>query len=183
MSGSSDEEGEYVRKNITVTRSGRRSVPPLRQETDRVRTDRRQNTQRQNTRRRNRQTTVNMGGVNLTGQQVTELLQNRSTTIIGTDSLPKFRGRKRQNDPQFEDQNSFRQHLSLVNNYISTLNNPTEQEKKQVLLRSADPHIGDFHLKMGTGKVNAQKNKGTLGEIVQGEIFPGEIFPDECKYS
>ena len=124
MSVSSDDEGEFIRKYITVTRSGRRSVPPLRQETDKVRTDRRQNTQR-----RNRQATVNMGGVNVTGQQVAQLLQNRSTTIIGTDS-PKFRGRKRQNDPPFEDQNSFRQHLSLVNNYISTLNNPSEQEKK-----------------------------------------------------
>ena len=132
MSVSSDDEGEFIRKYITVTRSGRRSVPPLRQETDRVRTDRRQNTQRQNTHRRNRQTTVHMGGVNLTGQQVTDLLQNRSTTIIGTDSLPKFRGRKRQNDPQFEDQNSFRQHLSCL-----LYTSPSPRDKRQSRMPSS----------------------------------------------
>ena len=125
MSTVSDDESERIRRYITVTKYGRNSVPTIKTETDRKKitgsADRRQN----------RQTTENMGGVNLTGQQVTQLLQNRSTTIIGTDSLPKFRGRRRQHDPTFEDQNSFRQHLSLVNNYIGTLNNPGNKKKSK----------------------------------------------------
>ncbi|KAF7687114.1 hypothetical protein CDIK_3049 [Cucumispora dikerogammari] len=81
-----------------------------------------------------------------TAAELTALLQQKNTTIISGNSLPVFRGRKRPSDPTFEEKNSFNQHIALLRSHISTLENCTEADKKQLLLRSADTKVGDFHI-------------------------------------
>ena len=84
--------------------------------------------------------------VTFTAAELTALLQQKHTTIISGNSLPVFRGRKRPSDPTFEEKNSFNQHIALLRSHISTLENCTETDKKQLLLRSADTKVGDFHI-------------------------------------
>jgi hypothetical protein len=105
--------------------------------------------------------------VTISDAQLATLIKSANTTVISGDSLPTFRGRKRPNEPYFEEKNTNAHHLALVKSYIQTLNSSTEQDKKQLLVRSADKKLGDFHITV-SGLVNGELyREATFDEIVE----------------
>ena len=154
---SSDEsEPEFIRSEVTTTRSGRKSKP-LYKSSETIfdnKTEIKQNI-------------IMASGIKLTEKEIKDMLKSTNTTILNNDDIPKFRGRRRENDPIYEEVNSIKQHINIVNNYINTLTDPTDKDKINVLLRSADPTIGDFHL--------------TLNNFVHSSWFEGLTYDDLCK--
>ena len=55
--------------------------------------------------------------------------------------------------------------MTLLKSHISAIPNLSEYDKKQLLVRSADPKIGDFHL--------------TVTALVQGEYYNEATFDHE----
>ena len=68
--------------------------------------------------------------------------------------------------PLFEKKNTFAQHISLLNNHIATLTNSSEDTKKQLLLRSADSKIGDYHL--------------SVNRLINGGVYVGDTYQEIC---
>ena len=106
-----------------------------------------------------------MSNISITEDQLANLSKNSNTTVISGDSLPTFRGRKRPNEPPFEEKNTSN-HVVLLKSYIVILNDCSEADKKQLLVRSADKKLDDFHLTV-SGLVNGDLYKdSTFEEIV-----------------
>jgi len=90
--------------------------------------------------------------------QLQNISGKQNTTVISSDSLPKFRGRRRPKDPPFEETNTFSNHVAMLKAYFNTAGVTDEEEKKQLLVRSADPNVGDFHVSV-TKVVNGPVSK------------------------
>jgi len=95
------------------------------------------------------------------------LNSNSNTTLISGDSLPVFRGRKRPCDPPFEESNTFAQHIAMLKSYFSSLTNCNEADKKQLLVRSANSKMGDFHVIVSDLVSGHMFNDSTFDEIVE----------------
>ena len=104
-----------------------------------------------------------MAALNLTVEQLSNLLKT-SNAANYSDKLPSFRGRARECDPMFDETTSFSTHITLLKSHISAIPNLSEYDKKQLLVRSADPKIGDFHL--------------TVTALVQGEYYKEATFDE-----
>ena len=85
----------YGRTSVTVLKADRVETERQGRQTDSVETGQSSQNDSLETGRQN----ANMTAVNLTVDQLANLLENQPTTIIGSDSLPKFRGRKRDRYP------------------------------------------------------------------------------------
>jgi len=90
----------------------------------------------------------------------------KTTTIISGDSLPKFRGRRRAKDPPFEETKTFSNHIAMLNAYFNTAGVTDDNERKQLLVRSADPTVGDFHISVTTIVNGPISKDNTFDEVV-----------------
>ena len=86
-----------------------------------------------------------MAALNITADQLSNLLKT-SNAANTADKLPSFRGRARECDPMFDETTTFSTHITLFRSHIAAIPNLLEYDKKQLLVRSADPKVGDFHL-------------------------------------
>ena len=167
MSSSDSSDQEQVRDEITITRYGRKSIPvktlkssnknPATMATSVGKTEDTAGTSRD---------------IRISAEEYAYLLEIRNRenqansndnkvnaiSILNSDSIPCFRGFRRKNDPPFEETQDIRTHISSLKAYIGTLSNPSEQDKKQLLLRSADNNVGDFK-QVVTHLVNANINE------------------------
>jgi len=151
----SDSESEEVIRNITyITKSGRSSKTRYTNMPDNMATT----------------ATAAADGnkLSISPADLGELLnRNSNTTVISGDSLPTFRGRKRACDPPFQETNTFKNHVHLLKSYINTLTNCTEQDKKMLLVRSADKKLGDFNV--------------TVTELINGDMYRESSFEEIVK--
>ena len=104
-----------------------------------------------------------MAALNLTAEQLSNLLKT-SNAANSSDKLPSFRGRARESDPMFDETTSFSTHITLLRSHISAIPNLSEYDKKQLLVRSADPKVGDFRL--------------TVTALVQGDYYRDATFDE-----
>lgn len=175
QSNSSQTSDEYLRSS-TTTRAGRVTRPRIVSGSvlSKLRT---KNPKHRSTSRRIRKRKINIPImaeqqnpiVGLTAEQFQQLIGNRNvgnanTTIYNAESLPTFRGRRRDGDPQFEESNSFADHISLLRSHFETLTNCTDADKKAMLVRSAHVHIGDF--------------QNTVARVVNGTIYEDTSFDE-----
>lgn len=101
-----------------------------------------------------------------TNAKLVEMVKTpKSTTIISGDSLPVFRGRRRPCDAPFEEKTTFSRHVTSLKAHMASLADCTEEDKKQLLIRSADPALGDFHI-----AVNELANNRALADITFDEM-------------
>ena len=106
-----------------------------------------------------------MAALNLTADQLSNLLITSNAANIA-DKLPTFRGRARECDPMFDETSTFSTHIILIKSHIAAIPNLSEYDKKQLLVRSADPNIGDFHLTVSELINGDYYREATLDEIV-----------------
>ena len=113
------------------------------------------------------------GGIQFTDTQFNQLIQQLSsnnksslTTIIAENSLPKFRGRRRENEKHFDTSQTFSEFIDLVNAHIASQNIKTDEEKINFLLICADQNVGDFYGIIRQYKNQAQFAGSSYDDIV-----------------
>ena len=145
---SSDEE--FYDPNPQLTRYGRKTIPRTKETVE-----------------HNTGNTIPTEMAQFSDDQFRQLMDrtNQTQTIITTDTLPVYRGKKRPADPQFEDKNTLQQHIKLIDNHIEGLTDQSEARKKQVLLRSADTKLGDFHITITNLLANDEDNEITYEQL------------------
>ena len=62
----------------------------------------------------------------------------------------------------FDEKSTFATHITLLRSHIAAITNLTEYDKKQLLVRSADSKVGDFHV--------------TVSELVNGDYYRKASF-------
>ena len=153
-SSMSDSE-ENIRKYTIQTRSGRSSVPIVKTDTSNIEMDKKTSGPSGTTGGPSGSTggpSGNSDSFNLTSAEMHAVLNkalnssnNSLTTVFESKNLPKFRGRRRANDPDFLEQVSFTDYLKSVEAHISNFNNPSDKVKLEILLLCSDKDVGDFH--------------------------------------
>ena len=150
-------EEEFIRTKKYVTKSGRTSRTRYRKEFLP------NNSDSDNLESSSSSDSEAMAALNLTADQLNNLLKT-SNAANTADKLSSFRGRARECDPMFDETTTFSTHITLFRSHIAAIPNLSEYDKKQLLVRSADPKVGDFHL--------------TVSELVQGEYYKEATFDE-----
>ena len=169
MSSSSDSEEytsseeEFIRTKNYKTRSGRTCRTRYRQEFSDSDSDSNNSESSSSSDTNSTSDSEAMAALNLTAEQLSNLLKT-SNAANSSDKLPSFRGRARECDPMFDEKTSFSTHITLLRSHITAIPNLSEYDKKQLLVRSADPKVGDFHL--------------TVTALVQGDYYRDATFDE-----
>ena len=171
MSSSSDSEQytsseeEFIRTKNYKTRSGRTSRTRYRKELSDSDSDSNNSQSSSSSDSSSTSDSEAMAALNLTAEQLSNLLKT-SNAANSSDKLPSFRGRARECDPMFDETTSFNTHITLLRSHTSAIPNLLDYDKKQLLVRSADPKVGDFHL--------------TVTALVQGDYYNEATFVRNC---
>ena len=171
MSSSSDSEQytsseeEFIRTKNYKTRSGRTSRTRYRKEFSDSDSDSNNFQSSSSSDSSSTSDSEAMAALNLTAEQLSNLLKT-SNAANSSDKLPSFRGRARECDPMFDETTSFSTHITLLKSHISAIPNLSEYDKKQLLVRSADPKVADFHLTVTALVQGEYCNEATFDEIV-----------------
>ena len=169
MSSSSDSEQytsseeEFIRTKNYKTRSGRTSRTRYRRAFTDSDSDSNNSESSSSSNSNSTSDSEEMAALNLTAEQLSNLLKT-SNAANSSDKLPSFRGRARESDPMFDETTSFSTHITLLRSHISAIPNLSEYDKKQLLVRSADPKVGDFRL--------------TVSALVQGDYYRDATFDE-----
>ena len=169
MSSSSDSEQytsseeEFIRTKNYKTRSGRTSRTRYRRDFTDSDSDSNNSESSSSSDTNSTSDSEDMAALNLTAEQLSNLLKT-SNAANSSDKLPSFRGRARESDPMFDETTSFSTHITLLRSHISAIQNLSEYDKKQLLVRSADPKVGDFRL--------------TVSALVQGDYYRDATFDE-----
>ena len=156
-------EEEFIRTKNYKTRSGRTSRTRYRRAFTDSDSDSNNSESSSSSNSTSTSDSEKMAALNLTAEQLSNLLKT-SNAANSSDKLPSFRGRARECDPMFDETTSFSSHITLLRSHIAAIPNLSEYDKKQLLVRSADPKVGDFRL--------------TVSALVQGDYYRDATFDE-----
>ena len=111
-------------------------------------------------------------GIQMTDAQFVQLIERLNTksgltAVLAENSLPKFKGRRRENERPFEQSQTFTEFIDSVNAHIASQKLSTDEEKINFLLVCADKSAGDFFDIVREYKSQAQFSGSTFNDIVE----------------
>ena len=171
---------EFINANPVKTKSGRISKPPDRYG-DLTRTvsdsklfdiNLKVNLLKSKT-STNQDNNITMANIAMSDAQFNQIIQQFSamgrsnlTTVLAENSLPKFRGKRKENEKHFDQIQTFSEFIDSVNAHITAQSINTDKDKINFLLICADKNHGDFYSKVCEFKNLPQYSDSTYQEIV-----------------